>query len=197
MYSSRPNLTLGFHGSDDTIAEKVLQGKFDLKNSENAYDWLGPGIYFWENSPERALKWAKENARRGGVKPAVIGAVIDLGFCLDLLDDDSITTVRAAYEGYRETCDKAGLPLPQNREKDGHLLYRPLDCAVIKFLHSINEDRGNRPFDSVRGVFTEGDPVYEGSGFLNKSHIQICIRNPNCVKGYFRVRHRVQNYALP
>ena len=27
--------------------------------------------------------------------------------------------------------------------------------------------------------------LYDGAGFLDKTHIQICIRNPNCIKGYF------------
>jgi len=45
-----------------------------------------------------------------------------------------------------------------------------------------------QPFDSVKGVFlSESGPIYEGSGFFTKTHIQICIRNPFCIKGVFRV----------
>ena len=44
------------------------------------------------------------------------------------------------------------------------------------------------PFDSVRGVFWEGKELYKNAGFREKDHIQICIRNPNCIKGYFLPR---------
>jgi hypothetical protein len=40
-------------------------------------------------------------------------------------------------------------------------------------------------FDTARGVFTEGGPAFEGAGIQTKNHIQICIRNENCIKGFF------------
>jgi hypothetical protein len=43
-------------------------------------------------------------------------------------------------------------------------------------------------FDSVRGVFWEGRELYPNAGFREKDHIQICIRNPNCIKGFFYPR---------
>lgn len=60
MYKSLPYFVLGFHGCDREVAEKILgSGKEHLKKSENDYDWLGHGVYFWENNPERALQYAK------------------------------------------------------------------------------------------------------------------------------------------
>ena len=50
---------LGYHGCDRAVGERVLANKVHLKASNNDYDWLGTGIYFWENSPRRALEWAK------------------------------------------------------------------------------------------------------------------------------------------
>ena len=41
--------------------------------------------------------------------------------------------------------------------------------------------------NSVKGVFVEGDPIYETAGFYEKTHIQICVRNADCIKGVFRV----------
>jgi hypothetical protein len=46
-------------------------------------------------------------------------------------------------------------------------------------------------FDSTRGVFTEGGPAFEGAGLFEKSHIQICIRNPNCILGFFLPRKEI------
>ena len=81
MYSSRPGLIIGFHGCDESVVHDVVNRKIDLKESQNNYDWLGHGVYFWE-----------------------------------------------------------------------------------------------------------GDELYPNAGFREKDHIQICVRNPNCIKGYFLPR---------
>ena len=78
MYTARTGLTLGFHGTDENIVNSVLTGESDLKPKNNTYDWLGNGIYFWDNSPSRALEWAIGLSKRKGSKinkPAVIGAI--------------------------------------------------------------------------------------------------------------------------
>jgi len=54
-------------------------------------------------------------------------------------------------------------------------------------LHTIRRDRGDEPIDSVKGVFVEGSLIYQGSGFYEKTHIQIAVRNSDCIKGVFRV----------
>jgi len=59
------SLVVGYHGCDRSLAESVVAAKEDLKPSHNAWDWLGHGIYFWEDSCARALRWA-EAERRGG-----------------------------------------------------------------------------------------------------------------------------------
>jgi hypothetical protein len=59
---------------------------------------------------------------------------------------------------------------------------------VIEYLHATRADQSEAAFDSVRGVFVEGDPLYPNAGFHEYSHIQICVRSPNCIKGFFRVR---------
>jgi hypothetical protein len=43
-----------------------LQGQeTHLRPSDNPYDWLGTGIYFWEANPLRALQFAQERAQVG------------------------------------------------------------------------------------------------------------------------------------
>ena len=72
-----------------------------FRQSQNEYDWLGPGIYFWEANPRRGLSFARELKALGRAKvdkPAVVGAVIDSGLCLDLMTAVGIEQVQAAYE---------------------------------------------------------------------------------------------------
>jgi hypothetical protein len=72
-----------------------------FKPSSNDYDWLGPGIYFWEANPLRGIEFAGEASRlrtSNISKPFVIGAVIELGFCLDLTTSSGLDWVRIAYQ---------------------------------------------------------------------------------------------------
>jgi hypothetical protein len=158
-----------------------------FRPSNNEYDWLGPGIYFWEANPGRGLDFAQEAARRKPSRikePFVIGAVLELGLCLDLTTAAGIEWVRVAYDSLAKSAAAGGVQLPTN-SADG--LRRNLDCAVLRRLHSILDAQGLPPVDTVKGVFTEGGPVYPGAGFNEKTHIQIVVRNQQCIKGVFRV----------
>ena len=46
LYSRRSNLIIGFHGCDESVVRKVVNGEENLIASTNDYDWLGNGIYF-------------------------------------------------------------------------------------------------------------------------------------------------------
>ncbi|MGE0253765.1 MAG: hypothetical protein AB7N54_13850 [Alphaproteobacteria bacterium] len=180
---------LGYHGCDSAVANALISGS-DFKPSNNDYDWLGPGIYFWEANPVRGLEFAKElrALKRGPAiaTPAVVGAVIEPGLCLDLTTSAGIQHVREAHGRLVEIAATAGYPLPKN-SPDPDKLRRNLDCAVITLLHQVRREAGEPPIDTVRGVFIEGQPIFGGSGFRDKTHIQICVCNPDCIKGVFRV----------
>lgn len=195
IYTNLSNLVIGFHGCDIETYDKVLKNNEFLKSSNNDYDWLGNGIYFWEQDFNRAWEWAENSQKRtrGNVKtPAVIGAVIDLGFCLNLLDDGCIKLLKEQYEIFKLSADIANKDIPKNKNigNNTDLLMRHLDCAVIESLHLQRKTNNEQPFDTVRGVFMEGKPIYPTSGFMEHSHIQICIRNPNCIKGFFAPRKK-------
>jgi hypothetical protein len=185
------SFVLGYHGCDRRLAERVFAGKDSLHPSHNDYDWLGDGIYFWEHNAQRAFEFAREVSGRphpSGQKiktPAVVGAIIDLGFCLNLLDSRSIEMVRKAYVDFVEASAAGGMDLPKNTGGSDYLR-RQLDCAVLRMLHQTRKENRERAFDTVRAAFVEGDRLYDNAGFAAKSHIQICVCEPRCIKGYFR-----------
>ena len=202
LYANRPNLTIGFHGCDKSVVDKVAVGKENLLASTNDYDWLGSGIYFWENNEERAWEWAKELSNRpnSSIKnPAVIGAIIDLGYCFDLTDSAYLQELKKSYDAAVQFSKLSGIPLPVNKSigNSTDLLLRKLDCYVIQMMHKFNREVNKRAYDSVRGVFWEGKPLYPNAGFAEKNHIQICVCNPNCIKGYFLPREVDEQYPIP
>lgn len=201
MYSSRSNLRIGFHGCDESVVQELLTKPKKIKISEKPFDWLGHGFYIWENNYDRALQWAKDKQKRGKIqKASVIGVVLTLDYCLDLIDSEFINVLTQYYELMEKDFKSLGKTLPKNKQvkEDQHkdLLIRELDCAVIEYLlHnkikeeiSQNKTSSIKEFDSARGVFTEGGPAFPGAGIQKKSHIQICIRNMNCIKGFFLPR---------
>lgn len=202
LYSRRSNLIIGFHGCDKSIVDKVLSGEENLIASTNDYDWLGNGIYFWENNETRAFLYAQDLMKRKGSaikEPAVIGAVIDLGYCMDLTDSLYLTELKEVYDAMSESFKGMGIPLPENSDVGNSTdkLMRRLDCAVIQTAHQINKEADEREYDSVKGVFWEGAALYPNAGFTEKNHIQICVRNPNCIKGFFLPRKINDSFINP
>lgn len=206
-----PEIVIGYHGCDISIAEKIFSGDEGLKASDNEYDWLGNGIYFWEGSHDKALKWAEES--RNIKEPAVVGAFLRLGNCLDLLDIEHIRELESVYRLVRDEADSLGITLPTNTalKADGIRYARKLDCFIIERLHQINNEsimeklssKNMRDIqtdpdyiDSVRGLFQEGEEIYENAGFRKENHIQLCIKNPNCIIGYFRPKETDPNYKI-
>jgi hypothetical protein len=177
------SFVLGYHGCSKDTAEALLAGEA-FKPSDNSYDWLGPGIYFWQSNPERALAFANEKkTREKAIWPAaVVGAVIDLGLCLDLTTAAGVAELRSAHTALTEIIRKSGGEYPLNEPG------RPkLDCAVIRTLHDIRKGSKQPPIDTILGIFFEGGPIYPNSYFYEKSHVQICVCNPLQIKGVFRI----------
>lgn len=183
-------LVLAYHGCDRSIINDVLIGKQDLRVSRNNYDWLGNGTYCWEDSYQRAFQWATQSKRIED--PGVIGMVINLGHCLNLLDVEHLETVRVAYHTLEKTTAQAGTLLPMNRGRA--FKERKLDCAVIETLHQMREDENLEPYQTVRGFFVEGEALYEGAGLRNQDHIQLCVRDTDCIVGYFLPRVNEAGY---
>lgn len=191
MHRLATSFVLGYHGCDASVAERLLQGE-PFKFEKNDWDWLGSGIYFWEANPARGLQFARQLMDNPGrtksviTAPAVVGAVIDLGLCLDLMTTQGIRALLPVHDSFVETCKRAGTPVPENvGGKDR--LRRKLDCAVINHLHLIQEKTAVDKIQTVRGVFQEDDPIYPSSGFMENTHIQICVCDKSCIKGVFRV----------
>ncbi len=175
-------VVLGYHGCDATFANHLFSNEdviAEWKESNRPYDWLGRGIYFWEHSPERARQWARD---RHGDAGAVVGAVLQLGLCFDLMDIASTRMLVDAYTRVREEKRAAGRQLPTNAGGDRDLKKRLLDCLIINACLEI----ADQPFQTVRAAFWEGPDIYEGAMIREQSHIQIAVRDRACILGIFR-----------
>ena len=116
------------------------------------YNWLGNGIYFWENNLLRAKEWA---TRRYGEDSAVVGAVIDLGLCLNLTDSASEGILK---EGYKilKSVESYNLNAMFLKRLPNFAVQGALNCIVVS-LHAFgsNQERiHSSPVDG-RNAFVE------------------------------------------
>lgn len=211
MFDS-PRLVVGYHGCSQSTKDDILKNRKHLNKSTNTYDWLGEGIYFWENDYDRALQWAetKEN-------PTVIGAFIKLGNCLDLLTVEKTKLLTDAFNELKNEYSLRNKQLPSNKIiKNGISFKRYLDCFVIEKVKDFNNEliqkrlnlseRINKSlikiqkdpafYDTIRAMFPEGTELYYNAGFRKQNHIQICVINPNAIIGYFDPLDEDKNYKV-
>ncbi|MCF0064925.1 hypothetical protein MUK70_29020 [Dyadobacter chenwenxiniae] len=171
------------------MKNKILYGLTKFEKSANRYDWLGSGVYFWENDIQRAQSWAEE---MHGKRAAVIGAKIQLGHCFDISNSSAKEILRIAYADLCKDLINSDAAIPVNRphpkakgNPDDNVL-RYLDRVVIE--HAMILVGDNEPslfYDTVRAPFQEGFPVYPGSAFREHDHIHLCVRNAELLVDLF------------
>lgn len=167
----------------------LLQGG-SLRHSENPFDWLGKGVYFWEYAPQRALDFAHEQQQRGKIEfPAVLGAYLHLGRCFDLTDTYNTAQLSEAFVSWEAVLRSQHLDLPENRKgskRSGDFLLRFRDCALLNwYMDLLDACSSGCYYQTVRGVFVEGDLAYPGAAIHTKTHTQIAVRDLSCVLGFF------------
>ncbi len=197
MSVTSPQIVFGYHGCTRWVAERIYSGEQnDLKptDSKETYHWLGHGIYFWENAAERAAEWATKFGAKNlskthhgltkkDLEPTVVGAIINLGKCLNLLDIGGHKTLQTVANKVHKHIDVLSGADFTNEPKWKHTL----DNVIINV--ACTNDDGSSRFDTVRGCFPEGDALFSGSHILSKTHIQVCVRNPASIIGYFRPKN--------
>lgn len=179
----------GFHGCNILIKNQILSGQIKFAPSANLYDWLGYGVYFWENDFLRAHHWAEQIH---GTDAAVIGAKISLGNCFDVSNSNAKKMLRISYdlllEDLRDTSATfpVNKPHPRGKGNPADLVLRNLDKAVIENAIEIASEKDlSITYDTVRAPFQEGFPVYPGSAFREHDHIHLCVRNPDLLTELF------------
>ena len=153
-------------------ADIILRSGFRI--SQNPYDWLGDGVYFFQDGLERAWAWARENH---GQFAAVIGVEILLDDCLDMLDTRWTKIISGVYDQFLSNFKQLGLSLPP-QTTGAHRL----DREVINYAVGVLNEQGII-VRSVRASFWEGRPIYADSAFYELGHIQVAVRDVDfCIR---------------
>ena len=160
----------GYHGTSMTSAIEIIESGF--KPSNNDYDWLGEGVYFWQDAPIRAKQWAQSVYPQ---QPAVIKSLIRLDNCIDLLDVGWFPSIRALYNRFVDNYLSENLPLPT--QNPGRSKAHRLDRTFFDYaVETINLSSSHK-VETIRSVFVEGENIYPSSAIYDLAHVQIAVRN--------------------
>jgi len=85
-----------------------------------------------------------------------------------------------SYNAVEASYRKKDVTLPQNQGRE--LKLRMLDCLVINNLAATMSEQ----IQTVRGAFEEGDEAFPGAALKRETHIQIAVRERQCILGIFR-----------
>lgn len=180
---------VGFHGTTLETAKRIVSGETTFRVSRNDDDWLGHGIYFWEYAPQQAWAWARKRyALRTRI--AVVGAMIRLRNCFDLLEPDNVRTLLAVRTQMERDREEAGeRPFRKNARAKKYY-----DCLVFEYAYALFQSQEN-PVDSISAVYAPSNSssrLWKSSWISQDAHIQICVRNPSCILGAWLAKEPVE-----
>src|SRR5262249_36904046 len=131
-------------------------------------------------------KWAEEIA--------VLGSMIRLGNCFDLLDPENVRDLSELYQTHKRTVELAGGKIAANVRSR-----KRLNGSVFEFAYAASEDEG-QSVDTCRAVFlpskdskrasNDDKMLRAGCGINPIAHVQICVRKPSCILGTWLVKPR-------
>jgi hypothetical protein len=151
--------------------------------SDEADEWFGKGIYFWEYAFKQAWWWARDYKRYA--RPAVVGALIQLGNCFDLLDPQNVILARLLHDEFKHRLAQQGVPIPANVRHR-----RNLDCGVFNYIYQTS-DKVAEPIESARGVYIPtptAKRAWPGSWISEEAHVQVCVRTAKAIRSVWHVR---------
>jgi hypothetical protein len=164
----------GYHGTSRTKAINIQNNGF--RASDNDYDWLGNGIYFFQDAPARAGAWAKKHYPK---EPVVIRASIYLEGCMDLLDTMWFEDLKMIYGAFAAQYRFRGVPMPLQNPSVSKA--HRLDCAFFKYTTKLLLGQDNQ-VKCIRAAFAEGNSIFPTSAIFDLAHVQIVVLNPALIK---------------
>lgn len=156
-----------YHAGDVEKIEHFLACRQYMASSYSTNNWLGEGLYFWENNPIKAEKWLIQKN-----KGAIMECDIDTENLLNLLEDNDDS--ESFFEQAKALSQKHGTILLNNRSSQNF----QLDCKIF------NEYKKGclNQFSGIRMAFYLGESITKDGNIYTGQHIQICLWDVSAIK---------------
>lgn len=185
------HLLRGFHATSQERAKEIeSSNRFHL--SDNEWDWLGMGVYFYQDTLGFTRRWAEEKHGGSIENPAVFAADIEYDGFLDLIEHETIVELKS-FMAQLQTASPTAFEKARKGQK-GRAAEKerwrprahPLDCLIINEAARARELDG-KPFRAIRSIFYDGDRLHQNSDIFDRQHIQIAVRDLTLIKRVWRV----------
>jgi hypothetical protein len=185
----------GYHA---TTPEKgaLIEEQKRFNPSENWHDWLGNGVYFYQDALEWTRYWATNERHEGNIpNPAIFAADIYYDGFLDLVEYDSMEQLKRFFNRLESaTKEEASQAFEAVKIRAAKFPERekwkprphPLDRYVINEAVNVAESQG-LSIKAVRAVFFDGEKLHPHSDLYDRQHIQIAVRDQSIIKKFWRV----------
>lgn len=161
--TAEPNMLHGYHGTSLQCANVIVAEK-RFHPSTKSSEWMGDGIYFFENDKQEALNWGKYKIR--SCNPVAIECTIRSHKLLDMFVKENQLNIAKLIEAIA------------NKYKDENREPEILDALVINMVCA------ETGYDVVRGPFKLKSQIFERlKDFtrFTRQHVQLCVRTNNCI----------------
>jgi hypothetical protein len=153
------SLVKAYHAGNLEDIESVILGGYGIPYSASQGNWLGDGIYFWEDDPLRAEHWQIQRN-----KGAILECEIDTRYLFNLLKKEDLTDVF-----YTEAKDLLKSLQGVNRKASQNFEFDR------KLFNEIRDKFMGQGISGIRMAFHLGESITPNGNVFENQHIQICL----------------------
>ena len=153
---------IGYHGTEYDNALSILRNKNFIQSCTED-EWLGDGVYFFENDERQAICFITKARKVQNYK--VIKANIKTKNLLDLIDLETYEN----FEQFARQFKDRYLKKKDNRPR------KLINSVVLKAMYKL------KPYDVVRAVFPVPQTQPAPRTNIQPMQIQICVKEPKCI----------------
>lgn len=168
-----------YHGNKQHNIDKfIAQGKFDV--SISGQNWLGTGVYFFENDLKQAVDWCK--LARDYYRWSVIEAIIKAEKIINLIDTKNYNTFIELLQEIRKN-KKVLNKLKRSYEIKNRVRVKDhfLNSLVLDLMYD------HEPYELVKHAFRVPGRMEEEGTNIVAIQIQICVKDQNCIVNFKEV----------
>jgi len=179
----------GTHGTSENRTLIIFGSGFinsELKDCDSSLQWLGMGVYFFENDKVAAEGWAKYRAQTDVPKSNPVVLTATLACSEDRFFDLNCSKNIILYKRFYELVEKDAANHVKGDDKiDGlvlELLCKETDVAMLR---------------ACLNTFDEFpiQPIEEYSRIVSGMQVQICVRDGQCIKALESTEIQVNEFV--